>query len=81
MTSKKISVSEKAYNILKKIKLPYESFSNAIERICLNFTVENLIQWFDNSKGWGDMSNSEFNEYYSTIQDFQKNFKVEIRNH
>ena len=46
----------------------------------MNFTAENLIHWFNNSKGWEDMSKSEFNEYYSTIQEFQKNFKEEIKN-
>ncbi len=77
MASKTISVTEKVYMLLKKMKLPSESFGDTIERLCLNFTAENLIQWFDHSKGWGDMNKSEFNEYYSTIQKFQKNFKVE----
>ncbi len=80
MALKKISVSEKVYLLLKKLRLPSESFGDAIERICLNFTTENLIQWFDNSKGWEDISKSEFNEYYNSIQKFQKKFKVEIEN-
>ena len=77
MASKTISVTEKVYILLKKMKLPSESFGDTIERLCLNFTAENLIQWFDHSKGWEDMNKSEYNEYYNTIQNFQKNFKVE----
>ena len=77
MASKTISVTEKVYKLLKKTKLPSESFGDTIERLCLSFTAKNLIQWFDNSKGWEDMNDSEFNEYYCTIQEFQKNFKVE----
>jgi len=77
MASKTISVTEKVYMLLKKMKLPSESFGDTIERLCLNFTAENLIDWFDNSEGWEDMSKSEYNDYYKTIQDFQKNFKAE----
>ncbi|QEE16266.1 antitoxin VapB family protein [Promethearchaeum syntrophicum] len=77
MASKTISVTEKIYHLLKKIKLPSESFGDTIERLCLNFTAENMIHWFDNSKGWEDMSKSEYDDYYSTIQEFQKNFKAE----
>ena len=77
MASKTISVTEKIYLLLKKMKLPSESFGDTIERLCLSFSAENLIHWFDNSKGWEDMSKSEFNDYYSTIQEFQKNFKAE----
>ncbi|MCF2141246.1 MAG: antitoxin VapB family protein [Candidatus Lokiarchaeota archaeon] len=77
MASKTISVTEKVYMLLKKMKLPSESFGDTIERLCLNFTAGNLIEWFDNSKGWEDMSQSEYNEYYSIIQNFQKNFKAE----
>ena len=54
--------------------------SKIIERSCLSFTAKNLIQWFDNSKGWEDMNNSELNEYYNTIQEFQKNFRLKIEN-
>jgi len=46
----------------------------------MNFTAENLIYWFVKSKGWENMGESEFNEYYNSIHEFQRNFKVEIEN-
>ena len=76
MVSKTISVSEKVYLLLKNMKLPSESFGDIIERLCLNFTVESLIHWFDHSKGWEDMSKSEYKDYYNTIKEFQNNFKA-----
>jgi predicted CopG family antitoxin len=75
MASKTISVTEEVYNLLKRMKLPHESFGETIERLCKNFTTENLLTWFDNTEGWKSMSEDEFNEFNSPVKDFQKNFK------
>ena len=77
MASKTISVTEKVYKLLKRMKLINESFGDTIERLCLNFTAENLIHWFDASDGWEDMDQSELDSIYGTIQEFQTKFKVE----
>ena len=75
MTSKTISVTEEVYNLIKKMKLPHESFGDTIERLCKHFTAENLGKWLDSTEGWEDMSEEEFNEFYGTIKDFKKGFK------
>ena len=76
MTSKTISLTEAIYNLLKKIKLPHESFGDTIERLCRNFTAENLIQWFDTTDGWEDMTEMEINEFTDAVEKFQQNFKA-----
>jgi predicted CopG family antitoxin len=78
MVSKTISVTEEVYNLLKRIKLPRESFGEAIERICSNYTSENLSVWFDNANGWQDMSSEEFDEINQVIKNFQGSFKPQI---
>ena len=75
MTSKKISLTEEVYTLLKRVKLPHESFGDTIERLCRNFTAENLIRWFDTTDGWEDMTEMEINEFTDTIEKFQQNFK------
>lgn len=75
MVSKTISVTEDVYNLLKRIKLPRESFGEAIERICKSYTSENLNFWFDNANGWQDMSNEEFEEINQVIKNFHRNLK------
>ena len=78
MTSKTISVTEEVYNLLKKMKLPRESFGETIERLCKNFTSENLIIWFDKAIGWQDMSKEEFNEVEDIIKNFSSGFKPQM---
>ena len=75
MTSKTISLTEEVYNLLKKIKLPHESFGDTIERLCRNFTAENLMRWFDTTDGWKDMTEMESTEFTDAIEKFQQNFK------
>ncbi|MHA1675304.1 MAG: antitoxin VapB family protein [Promethearchaeota archaeon] len=79
MASKTISVTEKVYNLLSKMKLANESYGDAIERLCSNFMAENLLQWFDNSPGWEDMDQAEFEETQNIIRKFQQNFTPEWR--
>ena len=76
MTTKTISLTEAIYNLLKKRKLPHESFGDTIERLCRNFTAENLIQWFDTTDGWEDMTEMEINEFTDAVEKFQQNFKA-----
>ncbi|MFX1298967.1 MAG: antitoxin VapB family protein [Promethearchaeota archaeon] len=75
MTSKTISVTEEVYNLLKKMKLPHESFGDTIERLCKNFSVNNLTKWFESTEGWEDMTEDEYNEVSGAIRKFQKNLK------
>ncbi len=75
MVSKTLSVTEEVYNLLKRMKLPHESFGEAIERLCKNFTTENLLIWYDNTDGWKDMSDDEYHEINAAMKDFGKNFK------
>ena len=75
MTSKTISVTQDVYNLLKSMKLPHESFGDTIERLCKNFTAKNLIEWFEKSEGWEDMTEEEFNDFNTTIRKFQTNLK------
>lgn len=75
MVSKTISVTEDVYNLLKKMKLPHESFGETIERLCKNFTAENLLNWFNNSEGWKNMTETEIKEIDLVLNDFQKSFK------
>ncbi len=78
MVSKTISVTEEVYNLLKRIKLPRESFGETIERLCRNYTSENLKIWFDKANGWQDMSNEEFDEINQVIKNFQGSFRPQI---
>ena len=75
MTSKTISVTEDVYNLLKKMKLPHESFGDTIERLCKNFSAENLTKWFDTTTGWEDMTEKEYDEVSGIINKFQKDLK------
>ena len=75
MTSKTISVTEEVYNLLKKMKLPHESFGDTIERLCKNFSADNLTKWFETTDGWDDMTEEEYHEVSGTITKFQKNLK------
>ncbi len=75
MASKTISVTEEVYNLLKRMKLPHESFGETIERLCKNFTTENLLKWYDNTEGWKDMSDEEFNEINNSVHSFGSEFK------
>lgn len=73
--SKTISVTEEVYDRLKKMKLPHKSFGDTIERLCKNFSAENLAKWFEATEGWSDMTEDEFKEIDEAINKFQKNLK------
>ncbi|MHA1651857.1 MAG: antitoxin VapB family protein [Candidatus Helarchaeota archaeon] len=67
MPSKTISVTEEVYNLLKKMKLPHESFEDTIERLCRHFSADNLMKWFEATDGWKDMTEDEYNEVIGGI--------------
>ena len=77
MASKTISVTDEVYNLLKKMKLPHESFGDTIDRLCKSFTSGNLLKWYENTEGWENMSDKEFSEIESVINSFGKEFKPE----
>ena len=59
MASKTISVTEEVYNLLKKMRLPRESFGDAIARLCKVKTSASLRLWAESSKGWSDLTAEE----------------------
>ncbi len=75
MASKTISVTEEVYNLLKKAKLPQESFGDTIARLCRSYTTGNLNKWLKSTEGWEDMSEEEYKEFTDPIKRFQKKFK------
>jgi predicted CopG family antitoxin len=75
MTSKTVSLTEEVYNLLKKMKLPNESFGDTIARLCKNFTAENLIRWFDTTEGWEEMTEKEAEEFDNALKKFRENYK------
>ena len=72
MVSKTISVTDKVYNLLKRMKLNHESFGDTIERLCMNYTAQNLADWVENNKGWEDMTDEEYKEFLDSIKKVQK---------
>ena len=75
MASKTISVDEEVYELLKRVKLPTESFSDVIARLCHSFSVERLQKWLQESDGWEDMTDDEYEEFMKPIQAFQKQLR------
>ncbi len=75
MTSKTVSLTEEVYNLLKRMKLPHESFGDTIARLCKNFTAENLIKWFDTTEGWEEMTEKEAEEFDNALKQFRENYK------
>lgn len=58
------------------MKLPHESFGDTIERLCKNFSADNLTKWFDITDGWENMTDEEYNEINGVISKFGKNLKL-----
>ena len=82
MVSKTISVTDKVYNLLKRMKLHHESFGDAIERLCNNYTSQNLTDWMEKFKGWEDMTDEEYKEFMGSIKKVQKElipFKIDFQ--
>lgn len=56
------------------MKLPHESFGDTIKRLCSNYTMENLFDWY-NSTSWNKLSEDEYTGFNEAIEDFRKDFK------
>ncbi len=77
MASKTISVTEDVYNLLKKMKLPKESFGDTIARLCKGKTSKSLHLWALSSQGWSDLTESETEILEETLQESQSSFHEE----
>ncbi|MDF1540285.1 MAG: antitoxin VapB family protein [Candidatus Thorarchaeota archaeon] len=77
MTSKTISVTLDVYNLLKKMRLPGESFGDTIARLCKGKTSESLYLWTQTSEGWIDLTNEEHRLLDETLHDVQASFREE----
>jgi predicted CopG family antitoxin len=63
MTSKTISVSEDAYDLLDKMKLKDESFSEVIRRLAKRRSIA------DCAGLWVDVSNEEMDAYLRVVRE------------
>ena len=66
LTSKTISVSEDAYELLKKMKLKGESFTETIRRLAKRRRLA------DCAGLWSDVSDEEMEDYWSSIGDLRR---------
>lgn len=66
MTSKTISVSEDAYELLKKMKLKGESFTEAIRRLARRRRLA------DCAGLWSDVSEKEMEDYWGGVADLRR---------
>ncbi len=77
MPSKTISVTLDVYNLLKKMRLPGESFGDTIARLCKGKTSEALYLWTQTSDGWTDLTKEEYRLLDETLRDVQASFQEE----
>ncbi|RDE10887.1 MAG: antitoxin [Candidatus Thorarchaeota archaeon] len=68
MTSKTISVTEDVYNLLRKMRLPGESFGDTINRLCKSKTSLSLRIWAESSDGWSDLTPEEATRLENTLE-------------
>jgi predicted CopG family antitoxin len=61
--------------MLRKMKLPQESFGDTIERLCSSYTTNNLKEWIEKTDGWEEMTNEEYMEIMEAVKGFGKTFK------
>ncbi|TXT57587.1 MAG: hypothetical protein BAJATHORv1_10289 [Candidatus Thorarchaeota archaeon] len=71
MASKTISVTEEVYDLLKKMKLPGESFGDTISRLCRGKTTSSLLQWVKTSEGWSDLTEKEETALEEILEEIQ----------
>ena len=77
MGSKTISITEEVYNLLKKMRLPGESFGNAIARLCRTKTSASLRLWAESSEGWSDLTGEEIARLEDTFDGIRKTLRPE----
>jgi predicted CopG family antitoxin len=68
-------VNEEVNELLKRVKLPTESFSDTIARLCHAYSIENLQKWPQESEGWADMTEEEYEEFMKPIRAFRESFR------
>ncbi len=66
MTSKTISVSEDAYELLSKMKLKNESFTETIKRLAKRRRLT------DCAGLWSDATDIEMNEYWENVNELRE---------
>jgi len=66
LTSKTVSVSEDAYELLKKMKLKGESFTETIRRLARRRRLA------DCAGLWSDVSEEEMEDYWGSIADLRR---------
>lgn len=71
MVSKTISITEEVYQMIKNIKLPFESFGDVIKKLIDEKTARNLLEWVNNVTLWEDMKEQEL-ETIQNIGDREK---------
>ncbi len=77
MTSRTISVTEDVYNLLKKMRLPGESFGDTIVRLCRSKTSAAMLVWAESSSGWSDLTDEEAALLDDTIEGIRKGIRPE----
>jgi predicted CopG family antitoxin len=77
MTSKTISVTESVYNLLKKMRLPGESFGDTIARLCRTKTSLSLRLWAESSDGWSDLTADEAARLEGTLEAIRATLRPE----
>jgi predicted CopG family antitoxin len=74
MASKTISVTDEVYDLLKKVKLPNESFGDTIKRFIQNYSMKNLREWYESST-FDPMTDEEAKEMNKAMSEFRANFR------
>lgn len=75
MTSKTISVSEDAYELLKKMKLKDESFTETIRRLAKRRKLTTCAGL------WNDVTDEEMEDYLTAINDLRRSAKDSLETH
>lgn len=71
MASKTISLTNEVYQLLKRLKLPNESFGDVIKRLCNEKSSSDLSIWIKDKVLWSDMKNDEFNAFKIALDDMK----------
>ena len=74
MASKTISVTEEVYDLLKKVKLPNESFGDTIKRFIQKYSMRNLREWYESSS-FEPLTDEEADELNNSINEIRLNFQ------
>ncbi len=72
MASKTIFVTLEVNNILKKMRLPGESFGDTIARLCKGKSSEPLYLWAQTSDGWTGLTHEDQQLLDETTRDVRK---------